>query len=76
MLLTRDLQTQAKVVKHPDYQYEKVLPLGSLQTFPITPAGGQTTKFEITPSVINLSKSYLSFTFTPPNAGALNYNRI
>src|SRR3546814_2455204 len=59
---------------YPSYGYIKLLPQTGSQTETVTVAGAQQTVFEIANNVINLSRSYLTFTMTPAAPGAGVYN--
>lgn len=58
-------------VSHVDqgtYSYNRVLQQSGGTTVSLTASGGNTSVFEISPAVINLAKSYFSFTLSTPDA--------
>lgn len=54
----------------PSYKLSKLVPISGSQSVTVTSAGGQECVFEIPPNAVNLSKSFLQFSFTPAAAGA------
>eukprot|EP00732_Lithocolla_globosa_P004070 Lithocolla_globosa_v1_NODE_3535_length_1644_cov_125.396476.p1 type:complete len:451 gc:universal NODE_3535_length_1644_cov_125.396476:1375-23(-) len=75
-VVTQSLDYQQKSVSHPTYQLSKNTPQTGSTTVTITTSGGQESIFEISPKVMNLSKSILSFTSTPVASGANKRNFV
>src|SRR2546421_30115 len=66
MQIANQLNYKKETFVHPEYRYNKLLPQSGQQTVTATVGGGQETIFEIPIKALNLSKSYLYFTLTPP----------
>ena len=69
LAIKKELDYKPISVSSGTYQYSKVAPQVALST--ITSSAGSEVIFEISPKVMNLGKSVLSFTATPASTGSL-----
>lgn len=60
-------------VVHSTYQYQKQTPIQGLGNYPVTTNQGPTVTFQLPSTVMNLSQSYLCFSFFMPAQGAGNF---
>lgn len=73
-VISQELDYKKANLIHPTYKLSKVLPLAGSQLQVISTTGGQETVFELPAKAFNLSKSFISFTLTPPASGGGNFN--
>ena len=59
-------------VMHPTYQFNRMTAYEGLNTYSLNSTSSQQSTFQITPSVYNLSKSFLEYTVFVPAQGAGN----
>ena len=74
-IISQELDYQKRNFSHPTYTYTKLTQQTGGQTITPQAASNVESIFELPPKVFNLSKSILSFTFTPPAPGANTFNK-
>lgn len=67
-VVSEELKYTKKSFSHPKYKLHQLYPLSGSQTQTITAAGGQEIIFQLPVKVMNLSESYLSFSYVPSGA--------
>jgi len=70
LTVSKELDYSKKETSHPMYDYTPVYPTIGASTLTLNQAGGQELVFQLPVAPINLSKSYIDLTLTPPVTAA------